>query len=309
MLNILKKCIFPVILLICIPACKPAGSSDTAALSSQHLSATVVAVRAKSGSTFSLTQYSRRSIRKAIVCNFVASENSSYLKIVPSKLSQIESPNGVEYFIRLQTPVSAEQCKGAVEGETFSYGEFFVSKAEVEVVTSELVTPAPVAQTNRYSDDFQSRKAESLAYDMERRRSGGGKPCGLTSFGNRGCWACVGWAMTDNKVFPEGLGSGADSSPNGFLRATANLRARKAADGTIHLNGIRFRSLMPEYRMRPSLAPRGSILFCNTSAEGHAAIVTHPGNEMRSDVIEIIGANWRQSLCWDKVEEILFPLD
>ena len=309
MLNILKKCIFPVILLFCIPACKPARSSDTAALSSQNLSATVVAVRAKSGSTFSMTQYSRRSIRKAIICNFVASENSSYLKIVPTKLSQIESPNGAEYFIRLQTPVSAEQCKGGVEGQTFSYGEFFVSRAEVEVVTSELVTPAPVAQMNRYSDDFQSRKAEALAYDMERRRSGGGKPCGLTSFGNRGCWPCVGWAMTDNKVFPEGLGSGADLSPNGFLRATANLRARTAADGTIHLNGIRFRSLMPEYRMRPSLAPRGSILFCNTSAEGHAAIVTQPGNEMRSDVIEIIGANWRQSLCWEKVEEILFPLD
>jgi hypothetical protein len=115
--------------------------------------------------------------------------------------------------------------------------------------------------------------------------------------------------MTDNRLFPSGLGAAADNSPHGFLRATASARSKKDQNEVVNINGIRFKSLLNEYRGRPSLAPRGSILFCNTSAEGHAAIVTQPANEMRSDVIEIIGATWRQSLCWTQVLEILYPLD
>lgn len=115
--------------------------------------------------------------------------------------------------------------------------------------------------------------------------------------------------MTETGNYPNGLGSLADANPNGFLRATQAARSRKGADGVVDINGKRFRSLIAQYRSTPSLAPRGSILFCNTSAAGHAAVITKPANEMRSDVIEILSDQSRQSLCWEQVQEILFPLD
>jgi hypothetical protein len=303
--TLLVLCLFVAV----VVGCKPGSSSNLSETNTLSSSATVIALAGKNGSPITLSQLSRRNLRDGIICRFSGTSGTDELEIVPSTLAKISSSNGVEYFVRLRNSIPAKDCQGVQEGEEFDFRSFFVSKAEVEVLTSTTATPEPGQVLLPDADAIKSRRAEALARDIETRRSGGGKPCGLTSFGNRGCWACVGWAMTNTKIFPAGLGSGADASPNGFLRATAGARMRKAADGTININGVRFLSLKPQYGMRPSLAPRGSILFCNTSAEGHAAIITNPANEMRSDVVEIIGATWRQSLCWERVDEILFPLD
>ncbi|MBM3383273.1 MAG: hypothetical protein FJY29_12685 [Betaproteobacteria bacterium] len=293
-----------------VSACKPATKGGLSEVNMASAGGAIVALVGKNGSALTLTQLSRRSLRPGIVCRYPADSESRELRIVPSTLARISSTNGLEYFVKLKSPMPASECQSSDDGDSdFDYISFYVSKSEVEVLTSATVTPEPGRELLPDSGILTSRKAESLARDIETRRSGGNKACGLTSFGQRGCWGCVGWSMTAVKLFPSGLGSGADASPNGFLRATAAARSRKSADGTIDINGVRFRSLRAQYGSTPSLAPRGSILFCNTSAEGHAAIITKTANEMRSDVVEILGATWRQSACWERVDEILFPLD
>jgi hypothetical protein len=301
---------FFAICLFWLLGCRPSGQgkSDNATASVANTS-TVVALKAMQGRSLQLSQISFRSLFDGIKCSYPADSAQQQLEIVPSKPERILSASGLEYFVQLKTPLEATSCQGEDAVGNFDYKSFFVRVSDVELVQNQKVTPAPVPVAPPSLDDLKSRHAESLARDMERRRSGGNKSCGLTSFGARGCWACVGWAMTDTGVFPSGLGADADATPNGFLRATRAARTRKGADGTININGKRFRSLLAEYRSSPSLAPRGSILFCNTSAAGHAAVIIQPANEMRSDVIEIIGANHRQSLCWEQVQEILFPLD
>ncbi|NBX17595.1 MAG: hypothetical protein EBR09_09540 [Proteobacteria bacterium] len=284
------------------------GTNDSTG-SSAVATSTVVALKGVQGKTLKLTQTSSRSIIGGVKCEFRGDSNQELLAIVPAKQERLVSASGLEYFVQLKNPMSAESCQGEDELGNFDFKSFFVKVEDVELVGSFSVAPAPLRTVPVSLDDLKSARSESLARDMERRRSGGNKSCGLTSFGQRGCWACVGWAMTDTGVFPAGLGADADATPNGFLHATRAARSRKAADGSISINGKRFRSLLAEYRGTPSLAPRGSILFCNTSAAGHAAVITQPANEMRSDVVEILSAPHRQSLCWEHVQEILFPLD
>jgi len=296
-------------MLFCVwtAACKGARSSGSEV--SSTASATVIALRPKENSYIFLHQFSTRSlVRKGLECS-VKLENDQQLELVPVSEARLKAPQGYEYFIVLKEPLDLKSCTGNNEVEDFDGKSFFVSRLQTELVLSNTVAPAPDKEVPFSTDDLKSSKSEALARDMERRRSGGGKSCGLTAFGNRGCWACVGWAMTDQGLFPRGLGSDADNSPNGFLRATASARARKTADGLVNINGIRFRSLKAQYARTPSLAPRGSILFCNTSAEGHAAVVIKPAEELRSDVVEILSSTWRQSKCWEQVEEILFPVD
>jgi hypothetical protein len=308
MQNYLFKLFFIAAALV-VEGCKPAPSSAGAIVNALDSGSTIVGIVSKSEAPINLSQVSKRSLRTGVICRLGGGAEAAQLSIVPSTLAKISSVNGLEYFIQLKTPLSSSQCQVAAADEAFDYRSFFVSKAEVDLLTSTTVSPEQSRGLPPDLDSLKSNRAEALARDIENRRSGGNKPCGLTSFGNRGCWACVGWSMTSAKVFPPGLGAVADASPNGFLRATASARSRKAADGTVNIKGVRFLSLKAQYGSTPSLAPRGSILFCNTSTEGHAAIITNPANEMRSDVIEIIGANWRQSLCWERVDEILFPLD
>ncbi len=302
-----SKVIFAVCAIL-MAACRPAGSgeSGTASISGPT---TVVGVKSLQGGPILLSQISSRSMFNGIKCNVQTDSSAQILELIPTTRARILSVSGQEYFVQLRNPIDAAKCTGQDANGKFDYKTFFIKVSDVELVYAGGVTPAPVAQIPFSIDDIKSSRAEALARDMERRRSGGGKSCGLTSFGSRGCWACVGWAMTDTGIFPKGLGADADATPNGFLRATQAARSRKGADGVVNINGKRFRSLLPEFRATPSLAPRGSILFCNTSAAGHAAVITIPANEMRSDVIEILSAQHRQSLCWDQVQEILFPLD
>lgn len=285
--------------------CKPAGSDSDATTSSTIDRTTVTALRLRNTGPVIVRQFSSKSIRQGVVCTIDAASSGVTLPIVPAAKFRVIAGGISDYFIVFPTPLPSESC----EGDTWQFDRrtFFVDGQNVDLMSDGSV----LSDTEVPADpsDLTSRKADALARNIEQRRSGGGKACGLTSFGQRGCWACVGWSMTDVGVFPRGLGSGADMSPNGFLRATASMRARKSADGIVTINGTRFRSLLAEFGMRPSLAPRGSILFCNTSAEGHAAVITKPANEMRSDVVEVIGSSWRQSLCWSKVDEILFPVD
>lgn len=284
-------------------------ASESSTLASTRNSNTVIGLKPKNAASLTLNQLSTRGLSKGITCNYKLQPESEMVEIVPSTRERVLSANGLEYFVQLRKPIDAAACSGTDAVGKFDYKFFFVLVSDADLVGSQSVAPEPAPQPPVSTDDLRSRRAEALASDMERRRSGGGKACGLTSFGQRGCWACVGWAMTDTGIFPRGLGSDADATPNGFLRATASARARKSGDGIVNINGVRFRSLKAEYGTTPSLAPRGSILFCNTSAAGHVAVITKPANEMRSDVIEILGATYRQSLCWDQVQEILFPLD
>lgn len=290
--------------------CRVKGGSESSMAASAS-NATVVAIRVKSGNSITLSERSKRSLVQGVVCRINLDSSSLEMKIVPRTRSQLISLNASEYFVEFLEPIDSAQCDVGASissSSSFAFKDFFVQADDVELLTSESVAPY-VAPSKSNPSDLTSRKAEALAADIERRRTGGGKACGLTAFGSAGCWACVGWSMTDVGIFPSGLGSDADGTPNGFLRATANARSRKAADGTITINNVRFKSLKAEFGTTPSLAPRGSILFCNTSAAGHAAIITQPANEMRSDVVEVLGVGGRQSLCWERVDEILFPLD
>lgn len=303
-----KKTLSILSLFLSFGGCKPTGPSQTTSTAVQR-GQTVIGIRAKNVGTLSLHQVSQRALRQGLRCQIKGERASDGLPVVPVSASRAESVNGIEYFVELKTALESEACEGTTVSTSFDFKSFFVNRNEVELILSSQAAPAAQKMVPASSDDLRSVRAEALARDMERRRSGGGKSCGLSSFGQRGCWSCVGWAMTDTRLFPAGLGSDADFSPNGFLRATAAARARKSQEGIVNINGIRFKSLLREYKGTPSLAPRGSILFCNTSAEGHAAVITQSGNEMRSDVIETIGATWRQSLCWTQVQEILYPLD
>lgn len=288
-----------------IAGCKPPNASSLSEADAGVDRRAVTSIRVHAAKPLMLRQFSSKSLRAGLECKIEIQSPGEVLEVVPTPKYRVTAGTSGDFFITLNAPVDEQNCNGVDPG--FDYRNFFVSSREVELILG----GADLADAAAPFDpsDISSRRAELLARNIEQRRSGGGKPCGLTSFGSRGCWACVGWSMTDVGLFPSGLGAAADHSPNGFLRATAQLRRRKSADGTLSINGVRFRSLMTEFGMRPSLAPRGSILFCNTSAEGHAAIITKPANEMRSDVVEVLGSSWRQSLCWSKVDEILFPLD
>ncbi|MEY2988777.1 MAG: hypothetical protein RJB13_2298 [Pseudomonadota bacterium] len=285
--------------------CKPPETSSTAATATDVDRSAVTALRVKTSGTLSFRQYSIKSLRSGIECRLEISNLGEEIAIVRSPKYRVTAGTSGDYFVHLPSALSPENCTGS--DPDFSYKSFFVDRRDVELVM--LGGDADDSDSPFDPSDLTSRRAEALARNIEQRRSGGGKACGLKSFGQRGCWACVGWSMTDVGLFPSGLGASADASPNGFLRATASARSRKSADGIVTINGVRFRSLKAEFGMKPSFAPRGSILFCNTSAEGHATVVTKPASEMRSDVIEVIGSSWRQSLCWSTVDEILFPLD
>lgn len=286
-------------------ACKPPDTSSTAATAASVDRSAVTALRVNTAGTLSLRQYSIKSLRSGVECRMEISNSGEEIAIVRSPKYRVTAGTSGDYFVQLPLALSPENCTGS--DPDFSYKSFFVDSRNVELVM--LGGEAADVDSPHDISDLTSRRAEALARNIEQRRSGGGKACGLTSFGQRGCWACVGWSMTDVGLFPRGLGSSADASPNGFLRATAAARSRKSAEGIVNINGVRFRSLKAEFGMKPSFAPRGSILFCNTSAEGHAAVITKPASEMRSDVIEVIGSSWRQSLCWSAIDEILFPLD
>jgi len=288
-----------------LASCKPPEQSAPSETGAQFDRSAVVAIRVQNAGTLVLRQFSSKSLRSGVECRLQLTSAGEVLSIVQSPKYRVTAGTSGDYFISFAQALPSDNCTGSDPG--FTYKSFFVDSQNVELVlTGNNIADADVPLD---PSDLTSNRAESLARNIEQRRSGGGKACGLTSFGQRGCWACVGWSMTDVGVFPRGLGAGADHSPNGFLKATASARARKSADGLVTINGMRFRSLKAEFGMKPSFAPRGSILFCNTSAEGHAAVITKPASEMRSDVIEVIGSSWRQSLCWSKVDEILFPLD
>ena len=286
-------------------SCKPSVDANTSETSSIVEQGAVTALRARKTGALVLRQFSKKSLRSGIECRIDVSADGEELRIIPAPKYRVTAGASGDYFISFPQPIPPDNCNGSEPD--FSFKSFFVSSSDVELMLS----GANISDMDVPFDpaDMTSQRAEALARNIERRRSGGGKACGLTSFGQRGCWACVGWSMTDVGLFPRGLGAAADSSPNGFLRATASARARKSADGLVTINGVRFRSLKAEFDMKPSFAPRGSILFCNTSVEGHAAVITKPASEMRSDVVEVIGSSWRQSLCWSQVDEILFPVD
>lgn len=289
-------------------ACRQAGSgSADSAAASLSSSLTIVGLKSVTGGNLQLSQLSWRSIIDGVKCRVEL--GTEQLEVVPVSRQRALSTSGKEYFLTLRKALDSALCSGNENAVNFDYKSFYVRLEDVELQTSGSVVPVPVPGVPVSTDDLRSARAEALARDMEGRRSANGTRCGLTSFGSRGCWPCVGWAMTDTGIFPSGLGASADANPNGFLRATQAARARKGADGVVNINGKRFRSLLAQYRTTPSLAPRGSILFCNTSSAGHAAVITKPANEMRSDVVEILGDHSRQSLCWDQVQEILFPLD
>ncbi|MEY3902245.1 MAG: hypothetical protein RL189_1551 [Pseudomonadota bacterium] len=289
-------------------ACRQTGSgSADSAEASLSSSSTIVGLKSVTGGNLQLSQRSWRSIVEGVKCRVAL--GTEQLEVVPVSRQRALSASGKEYFLTLPEALDSSLCSGNENAVNFDYKSFYVRLEDVELQTSDSVVPAPVPVAPVSTDDLRSVRAEALARDMEKRRSANGTRCGLTSFGSRGCWSCVGWAMTETGNYPNGLGSLADANPNGFLRATQAARSRKGADGVVDINGKRFRSLIAQYRSTPSLAPRGSILFCNTSAAGHAAVITKPANEMRSDVIEILSDQSRQSLCWEQVQEILFPLD